>query len=165
MNCETVREWILTDYLDGQISQEQKEQLEMHLAGCSRCRDLETIARKAVIEPFNAAERVSPPETLWHQIKEQIEQGQEQAAGPLVDFMVRIRNAFHMRKPALAVVTMMVILLIAVMLLKTPANHQGMVSLNLEEQIEYMAGLVKGSNHVSMDQDEGYGTSMEEYFL
>jgi len=165
MNCKTVREWILTDDLDGEIRQEKKEEIETHLAGCSRCREFKAMARKAVIEPFKGAERVTPPDALWLEIKERIEQGQEQAAGPLVDFMVRIKNSFHIRKPAVAVAAMMGILLIAVMLLHTPTHHQGIVSLNLEDQIEYMAGLVKGSNHVSMDQDEGYGTSMEEYFL
>jgi anti-sigma factor RsiW len=165
MKCKQIQELILTDYLDGQMNREQRGQLEAHLTGCSHCKEFEAMARRTVIEPFKEAERFEPPDAVWHQIKEQIEQREQGNTNPFVDLIVRIKSFFHIPKPVFAAATIMTALLIAVVLIKSAPEKGEMPNLKFEEQIEYMAYLVEGSDQFSLDQDEAYGTSIEEYFL
>jgi hypothetical protein len=164
MKCETAREWILSDYLDGQMSPEQKKAIETHLTGCIRCRDFEAAARKAVIEPFKGAARVSPPEALWHKIKERIKE-EEGGKGRSLDLISRMKTFLYFPKPAFILTTAVMIFFLAVILIKMPPKNKEAVSVNSKEQIEYMVDLVEGPNRLSMDWGEDYGTSMEEYFL
>ncbi len=80
MNCKNVEDFILTDYLDGQMDEEQKRRIGKHLASCVHCREYELAARKTVITPFNNSEKVNPPAELWYKIKEQIEEEEQQEA-------------------------------------------------------------------------------------
>jgi anti-sigma factor RsiW len=165
MQCKQIQELILTDYLDKRMNREQRKQLEAHLTGCSHCKEFEAMARRTVIEPLKNAERVEPPEALWHQIKEQIEQQEQGDTNPFVDLIVRIKSFLHIPKPVFAAATIMAALLIAVVMIKSAPEKGEIPNLKLKEQIEYMAYLAEGSDQLSLDQDEDYGTSIEEYFL
>ena len=52
MNCKKIQEWILTDYLDGEMSQDQKDVLEKHISSCSECKRFLFAAKETVVEPF-----------------------------------------------------------------------------------------------------------------
>ena len=169
MNCEKVKELILTDYADRQVNEEQKEQIEKHLASCGHCKEYELAARKTVIDPFNNAERLNPPEAVWHKIKEKIEEKQlQELTSPFADLIRRIKSFLYVPKPALAVATIIVALLIMVTIIKLPSENQEIVKVNLENQenqIECMTHLLRMFNQDSMNENNGFGTSIEDYFL
>jgi anti-sigma factor RsiW len=75
MKCEDVNE-LLIPYLDGELSKEEREAIELHLSTCSRCREeLEALAairdgsRQAL--KAMAAEATSPAQS-WEAIEPQL---------------------------------------------------------------------------------------------
>ncbi|MEE9605655.1 MAG: zf-HC2 domain-containing protein [Candidatus Scalindua sp.] len=165
MNCKKVKELILTDYLDGQVNEEQKRQIEKHLASCGPCKEYELLAKKTVIDPFNNAKRIRPSEVVWHKIKEQIEEEQQELASPFADLIRRIKSFLYVPKPAFVVATIMVVLLIIVTIIKLPSEKQEIVKVSPEKQIECMTYLLRVFNQDSTNETNGFGTSIEEYFL
>lgn len=165
MNCKKVKELILTDYLDGQVSEQQKKQIEKHLASCGPCKEYELLAKKTVIEPFNNAERLRPSEAVWHKIKEHIEEEEQELTSPFADLIRRIKSFLYVPKPALVVATIIVVLLVIVTIVKLPSEKQEIVKVNSEKQIECMTYLLSVFNQDSTNEVNGFGTSIEEYFL
>ena len=76
MNCERIRELILTDYSDGQLPVAQARKVENHLMACLDCRMLAAKVRKDLVAPFNQTTPVQPDEFVWRRIKGKIEQKQ-----------------------------------------------------------------------------------------
>jgi hypothetical protein len=74
MNCKDIDK-LLTAYLEGVATPQEQEQVQAHLAGCSRCRqELEalTVARNRLSQALKlAASRVTPPPGSWQEIAEQ----------------------------------------------------------------------------------------------
>ena len=62
MKCKDAEKLILTDYLDEQLGEGPRKQVEKHLAICEQCRKYELLTKKTVIEPFTNVERLNPPE-------------------------------------------------------------------------------------------------------
>lgn len=67
IGCNEVRE-LLDDYVDGAVSKETAARLEVHLAGCRRCRhDLE-LTRRVLEEARTLPRSLSPANDLWPEI-------------------------------------------------------------------------------------------------
>jgi anti-sigma factor RsiW len=165
MKCSQIQDLILTDYLDGRLEGAPKDRLEAHLSTCTGCREFEETARKTVFEPFSMAEKPAPAETVWHRIKKEIEAEQPAVSRPLTGLARTIRSFFSARKPALALATAMTVLLVSVMILRTPPEKPERAGINIEEEISYVGYLLEGSNQFSANGNGGLGTSIEEYFL
>ncbi len=166
MNCYKVKEQILTDYVDGQMDEEGKTQIEKHLAGCEQCREYELEVRKTVIEPFNFTERINPPEAVWTEIKGQIESAQPQkVTNPFADLIRRIRSFIFYPKPALAVAAIVAVLLIVVTVVNLPPENKDVEKVHLENQIECVDYLMSVFNQDSIGENGGFETSIEEFFL
>ncbi len=166
MNCKNVEELILTDYLDGQMDEGQKKQLEKHLASCVHCREYELAVRKTVIGPFDNSERVNPPAVIWHKIKEQIEEEQkEELTSPFADFIRSIKSLLYVPKPAFAVAMIVILLLVTVSVIKLPSKNQEIVKVDTENQVECITYLISVFDQDSANEDNDFETSIEEYFL
>ena len=166
MKCEKVRDLILTDYLDGRMAEGDKRELELHLATCNRCREFSAAAKRVVAEPFNTAERVSPPESVWHNIRDTIKAGERVIArSPVADFLDKLKSFLVFPKPAFAVATVAVAVLLAVFIARLPAEKQVVLNDYLDEQVTFLVSLdtdvIDAYNGGSVDLD----TSIEEYFL
>ena len=68
MNCTEVSE-LLTAYLDNEVTQKERQEIESHLAGCPRCRkELEELrsAQKILRRALkNQADDANPPPHSW----------------------------------------------------------------------------------------------------
>jgi len=157
MNCKKVRELILTDYLDDQMSAREKEALEQHLAQCQLCKKLASNARKVGDELFADAGRIDPPEFIWHRIKRAVTAGQQKKMSFLENFWVR--------KQTFAVATALTLVLMIGVMMQFRINDQRALQAGLEDQVGYFADLTAGPADLSMEPREGLGTSVEEYFL
>jgi len=166
MNCKKIRELIMTDYLDGEISQRLKEEVEKHLSSCYRCREFKQTVMKEAVEPFRVSGENKPPDYLWYRIKDAIAAKEEKEA---VSVFRRMRifweHIFSFPKPVFALATISAVILTAVVLTKLPLNNQKTVNKYLEEQLDFL---------VNLDVDEpdyfdtgivDLGTSIEEYLL
>ncbi len=167
MNCKNVEDLILTDYLDGQMDEEQKKLIEKHLASCVHCREYVLTARKTVIAPFDNSERVNPPAVLWHKIREQIDEEEQPEAltSPFADFIHSIKSLLYMPKPAFAVAMIVILLLVTVSVVKLPSKNQEIVKVDTENQVECITYLISVFDQDSMSEDDNFEDPIEEYFL
>jgi anti-sigma factor RsiW len=71
MTCEHVTER-LDDYLDGELSEAEFQDVELHLAGCTRCREEERAGRAVLAMAAALPRQQPPPRDLWPGIAEEI---------------------------------------------------------------------------------------------
>jgi anti-sigma factor RsiW len=164
MKCKDVRDGILSDYLDGEMQERQKKELEAHLSSCGRCREFERTVRRSVGEPLRGAERFMPREAVWQKIRERI--AEEETISPADGFLRRMKALLAMPKPAMAAAGVLVTaLFVALLFLKSPFHHPDRATATFDKEADYIVSLMEGSQPFSVDDEEGYGTAIEEYFL
>lgn len=83
MNCKTIQDLILTDYSDGRMPAQRRQELEAHLNICGHCRHLAKQAHKQAIAPFERTTPAVPDEFLWLQIKRKVQQEQSVESAPV----------------------------------------------------------------------------------
>lgn len=164
MKCEKIQEFILTDYLDGQLTEDQKNTIESHLAQCSRCREFAETARKVAVEPFAAAKPIAPPEHVWHKIKETIFDEQPDAIGMRKRILQGWESFLGVPHPVMVMVFVLILLLVSVTL-GAFVNTQVVEKKRTKEQVEYLAYLTQPLADTAAKEDQGLGTLLEEYFL
>ena len=165
MKCKEIKELLMADYIDGEVSEVLKKEVQGHLNTCSECRQFEHVLRKTAIEPFKRAGQIQPPDAVWNQIRETIAKGEEQAEGFLVGLRDRLHAIFSARKSVFVVATVMIIILVTIVFTRLPFNSQEGVSGYLEEQAEFLAYL-DGDATGFFDKDYiDLGTSIEECFF
>jgi anti-sigma factor RsiW len=71
MSCEHVTER-LDDYLDGELAEAEFQEVELHLAGCARCREEERAARAVLALAAALPRQRQPPRDLWPGIADEI---------------------------------------------------------------------------------------------
>lgn len=162
MNCPKIQELILTDYIDGEITEEKKREVEQHLLHCAGCREYAAAARKSAVEPFLVEKQVVPPEGLWARIEEKIINEQRDRRGFGEEFLSRLEFFSALPRPALVVTGVMLVLLIGG--INQVWNHYQEAKKE-QEQVNYLLALVDTSVDSAMNGEDGFGTSIEEYFL
>lgn len=161
MNCKKIRDLILTDYRDGELSPSMKKKVDTHLEGCAACREFFRTVQETVIAPFQTASLKTPPEFIWYRIKDKIASGQ---AEPLIEPVAQpgfLSRLFAAPAPVYAV-------LVAIVLITGVLFRQRIVSLHQERQAEhldYYASLIDDIEPYPAENGQGYGTLLEEIFL
>jgi len=157
MNCEKVRELLLTDYADGEIEEVERKEVDKHLEACPRCTEFNS-ALQQVREPFRKAGRVDVPEEVWEAIKGEVPReavGRNSAGAVLSGIALFVRA----HKGAFAAGVACVLVIGAATLSRIDFyGNAGSAELDayLEEQAEFPV-----VNNGSMD----LGTTIEEFFL
>ncbi|MHB9154955.1 MAG: anti-sigma factor family protein [Endomicrobiales bacterium] len=72
MNCEKIRDIILTDYIDNELDAAARKETEDHLGRCAGCRAFRDSVMAAAA-PFRKARQVPVPGTLWFSLREGLE--------------------------------------------------------------------------------------------
>ncbi|MDI6846029.1 MAG: anti-sigma factor [Candidatus Saccharicenans sp.] len=71
MNCRRNRR-LINDYLDGELREKDRQQLQSHLEKCASCRQLyEELA--AIKKTFLSAGEVNPSDRVWERLKSRLE--------------------------------------------------------------------------------------------
>jgi anti-sigma factor RsiW len=164
MNCKRIQEYIITDYIDGQIGDKQIQLIEQHLAHCHACKRYLSSIKKEAVNPFVNASIEVPDELLWAQIKQTIEVEQQQQLEKSLesDFWEKIRSAVHIPRPAFALAT------IVTMVFMIGSTGQlffsvPVVKVNGQEQIAYFSSLI--DEPVAMNNGDDPQTPLEKFFL
>ncbi len=134
MNCEKAREIILTDYLDGELTDAGKAPILEHLRGCPACREFETRVKATAIAPFAQAPRVEPPARLWKDIRMAIE-----ARPKFFLFGLRRPRSIFALSSAFAIALIVLLGAASPRFFARLANKQ-MTKAYLEEQVDFFAG-------------------------
>jgi len=96
-------EWTdrLSDYIDGELSADDRERVDAHLKGCASCTAVLNDLKRVVARAGSAAAR--PPEAdLWPGIAARIDRAAAPGAGTVVPFARQERRRFTFTLPQLA---------------------------------------------------------------
>jgi anti-sigma factor RsiW len=166
MNCKKIRELILTDYIDGQADANEKMAVESHAALCPGCKEFLTAA--AAVGPCRvpAKDEEYSADLIWQRVKCEISAPKEKRAGIFAYLSGKMRFAGYMPRPAFALATAFTLVLVLGMAAKLAVNNIN--PHNAAAPYEYSDGsdpLSGAATAVSADEEEGFGTSLESYFL
>ena len=167
MECKKIQELLLTDYPDGEVKGRLKNKVEEHLRICLECRQFEHTLRRAAIEPFKNTIKIKPRASVWNRISEAIvleeRKKSESFLGKIQDFLQRI---FSMPRVAYTLATVITaVFILAVMAIKFQPSDHKVVTMQPTEEIEYLTYLMGEADYFSVDENGGYSTAIEEYFL
>lgn len=159
MNCKDAQELILTDYLDGEAKRQAREAIEEHLAACAACREFHAVVSKVAKEPFVNAGRMTPPVTIWQNVKSAIAAEEERKRGFLSGILERLKHTFYIPNPAVAVATALMIIILFGVATKFLVSRQDSSAGARPDEAYYADYLAEPSD------ENGFGTSIEKYFL
>ncbi|MGB2629863.1 MAG: zf-HC2 domain-containing protein [Candidatus Omnitrophota bacterium] len=163
MKCDKVKK-MLYDYIDGELDQKDRREVEGHLGACAKCRKFEENLRKLAVEPFEKAEKAVPPERIWSSIKEAIAQEAERKS-----FLETTKEGFVavFTRPRLAFATAGVATLVACLLILVNIylKREDPVNSFLAEQAEFLVALGENGENGTGIGDMDFGTDIEKYLL
>ena len=164
MNCKRIQEFIITDYIDGQMGDKQRSFIDQHLTQCPACAGYLSIIKQTAVNPFVNASKDVPEKLLWSRIKQTIEEEQQQQLEVSLqpNFWERIRSAVHIPRPAFALATIITMIFMigstGQLFLTAPV-----VKTNGQDQVEYLSSLME--EPVAMNNGNDPQTPIEQYFL
>lgn len=155
MKCKKIRDILLTEYIDGRADETIKMETERHLKECNECGEYYKVLKEKVVAPLRKAERVEAPEGTWEGVRDRIIQRELDKR--------KIPAFLNIRKPAMVLISTLV-LLVLVFGGAGYMKYTGERSLNdyIEGQASFLLALSEGTD---IDNGNGFGTSIEEYFL
>ena len=158
--CKEFKDLILTDYIDGELDEKTKGQLEGHLRACSPCREFADEAKAQLVTPFAQASRAAVPEDLWRSIEESIV-GEGEETLPVQSWIDRLIGSLAL--PRLAPVLLSFILFISVgfWMLR---GHQVPQTAHSDSG-EYATYVLDSVSELAETDNNSFGTSIEQYFL
>jgi predicted anti-sigma-YlaC factor YlaD len=165
MNCEKIQELILTDYLDGEMDEEQKKVILQHLANCVDCQNFMVTAKKTVNELFSNVESINPDEFLWYKIKGVIEAEKQRQNKPNRGIVAMIRDMERILIPAF-VMTVVVMVVIWMFTIKQFSFYKTETQLSPPEVYLGLNYYMEDKNvEDALMENVNFQTAIEEYFL
>jgi len=178
MNCKKIQELILTDYVDGEMAEDKKILLDGHISECKKCREFLSLVKETTVAPLGNAKRDNLSEdVIWSKIREEIHSEEDLVYEEGPGFFERIRDMLFSPQPAFALGTFAVILLL-VMTANFNRQQVQLVKNNQVQQVALIQNKSESTEDESFSQEEylayffeendsyeGYGTSLESYFL
>ena len=166
MKCKQIRELLLTDYSDGELEVRLKNKVEQHLGECPECKQFEHRLIKTVIEPFKNVIKTEPRDSVWNRISEaMVFEQREKPDGFLDKIQALLLPLSAVPRTAYILATVItVIFMLTITKIKFQSNTQR-VAVHLQEEIEYLDYLMGDAEYYATEENGGYSTIIEEYFL
>ncbi len=163
MNCEKIKELILTDYSDGEIKESLKLTINQHLANCKECRQLAESLNQTVIRPLRESEKLEPPAYLWEKIKQSIIESSPDKKSFFTMLKIRLEGFTFKPKPVFATAFAMALIVISLGIVRHTTRSNIAVNSYISDQMQIYSYLQanNGSNGEYID----FGTDLENYFL
>ena len=73
MKCEECRDLVLTDFLDGELSEDRRVELLSHIGSCEACRKHLENSKRTLVKPFENLQRAKVFPRLWERIAGELE--------------------------------------------------------------------------------------------
>lgn len=166
MNCKKIQEFIITDYIDGQMGDKQKGLIDQHLVHCHACQGYLSSVMKEAVNPFVNASTEVPDGILWGQIKQAIQEQQQQPLEKSLepDVWERLRSLVHIPRPAFALATF-VTMIFMVGLSGQLFFSAPVVKINGQDQVEYLSSLIEEPVDLADSNGNDPQTPIEKVFL
>jgi len=162
VNCNNIKEWILTDYTDNELTADKRRLVEMHLKDCLACRNF-SLSVKETAGAVTNIQRVSlDQEKIWQQIRTEIDQEKSPSLIYKPRHRVSIWEKIFLR-PAYAGAGMALVVLLTIFYFHRLPGKMAKQQEKVED-IQYLSDVVKD---LALDESEGdsSSSSLEEYFL
>ena len=158
-NCKQIKDWILTDYVDGQLDAVQKAQVDEHLGHCLSCQELAKEVKLNLVTPLEQSSRMQVPEDVWHQISRKI-QAPKEVKESVADRIARWLSDIPLPRLIPALGSFVVIVFLATSVLLDQVSKQQTQEKSATEVAEVLM-----LTSVSTQMDSLSGTPIERYFL
>lgn len=165
MDCEKARELILTDYIDNEMNDGERKLLTIHFSRCHECKEFFDTVMNTTVKPFASAKKVEPPESIWERVKEAITAEEQKKPGFVASVLEKLKSGFYIPKPALVMSTIMALVLIMALTTTLKFSNKEVLETNREEQAEYSTYSIETPVGALLNNDDGFGTCVEKYFL
>ncbi|NQT32735.1 MAG: anti-sigma factor [Candidatus Omnitrophica bacterium] len=162
MKCKKIRDIILSDYTDGELSSDRQKLIEDHLKGCPACREFLEELTGGIVTPLRESGHVKPPAEVWNRIERAIGEKEKSGAGETLLDWIKARAELPVlrRKPAFVLATILVAFLLAGGITARYFSERRGVNTYIEEQFDFLDSLANGNG----DSYEDNGFSLD-YFL
>lgn len=150
MKCDIVKKFLLTDYLDGQLSSESAQEISEHIDGCLACRKAEEDIRLNLVAPLEGLPQNKAPEGLFAKIEDSIIfQSSEECT---TRHIRRFKKVFYLWRTPVAFATALTLIFFVVVIFRLP-DFKREIAVNeyLFDQIEYLAYLEEGTFIAALD--------------
>lgn len=164
MNCNQVRDLILTDYLDDRLSGRILDEFKAHLLKCADCREFEQLAHQAAIEPFKGLTTAKTPEAVWQNVRERIAEEDRRFSPSWVEVFGNFWENLLGLRPVAAWVGICSVLILT-LAVGQHVSRQKVLKAQDKEKVEYLAFLLEYSETATQNGNSGYGTDIEAMFL
>lgn len=158
--CNSIKELILTDYLDGQSNSTVNRKINDHLLICSDCRLFAQDAKEKLVVPFESVSQENVPDHIWFSIKERIEK--ETSAHVQGESLISKVVRFLTIPNFVPVMGSLVIVMVVSVLF---FQKQQMSQVQVREQVEYLVYLLESPVTMKESDRSVSKTSIEQYFL
>jgi len=164
MDCKSVQELILTDFIDGQMADSLKGLIDQHLKQCHDCKAYLSEVKNQAVNPFINLIKEVPDVVLWARIKQNIQEEQDQLLEKNLQPNVweRFRALVLVPRPAFALATFLTMIFMVgsmgQLFLSKPA-----LKINGPDQVAYLSSLV--DEPISISAGAESPTPIEKYFL
>jgi len=162
VQCKKIQELLQTDYLDGELTQEDAQLIKAHLGQCSACSGLEkTLQAQRML--FQGVKTQPVPERIWNNISDAIvTERLKQPEGLISGILERLRGLIFVRRPAVVLATSFFSVIIMLAFFANLAIQRQAV-LSKQNAAEEIAGYSSSAENGNVLDD--LGTNIEEYFL
>jgi hypothetical protein len=166
MDCNKIKEFIITDYIDRQMGDNQRISFDLHLRHCDSCQRFLVNIKKEAVNPFVHASKDFPEAVLWARIAQTIEEEKKQQLEESLkpDFWEKIRSAVHIPRPAFALATLVTM----IFMIGTTDQlffSNPIVRINGQDQVEYLSSLIDEPADFADNNGNDSKTPIEQYFL
>lgn len=158
--CDHFRQWVLTDYIDGELADNVRRDMEGHLRTCRDCRAQAKEVKDSVVVPFTKASRQAVPAVIWERVKQNIEE-KRAAHNPVEGFLDGLKNLWALSRLVPVFASLMLMFVagsVAVHVLQTNRDKE-------KDQGEYLVALLDSPGPLAQTESNGFGTPIEHYFL
>jgi hypothetical protein len=162
MNCEELQKIILTDYIDGCLTESIQSQLEFHIKNCIKCQEFLATALNILSEPFIDLPREKMPESVVKAVMANVTAKKTIYKGMwLEQFLEGIRN-FNF--PTIFVARLAVVVFTLFVMSGISLRMNNLQQAKQKQGVLFLASVAELPS-VNNELVKSYGTSMESYFL
>ena len=155
--CERFKDFILTDYIDGELDKKSVGDIESHLLGCRECRFfLKEVKNSTAVALQQALHE--PPAELWDMVRQGIEQ-EKQGRNALWDIFEQLKGLTLFPKMVPVFASLILMFLAGSVTLSTLQGQR----VKAQDQGEYLVALLS-STGAPADSNDQTGP-IEHYFL
>lgn len=169
MKCSKVMKLLAADYVDGELGERIRSEVERHLETCPACRGFEAAVRSAAVEPFRTADRVKAPSSLRSSVMLRVREGRASDGSgfgwPGFRAILRAHRAVYATAIAMAVLIVAFIMHSPYITREGGSLVEGTDALS-DYLIEQSSAFSNGSgDNAGNNNSPGYGTLVEEFLM